>query len=586
MKVIREARTIGTAAPIQNATVTVQTWPGLVSVATGATGSDGRATLTAQGAPGPVRIRSERSGTIYDEYSNNVGPAGKVSLDMLKLRLSKSVNDGVIATFGNQFRLTVGAGSITLDTGGVILGGIIGIFRAATILSVTDGDRAAVAVLTGEAVSLAEIAYSAIVAGTHVPIYRYTVSGGNVVSSSVQSIHRYAGPRRGSRAIPLIVRCPSGTSSNASGEDSGCSGSTPLESGVTYDVIARAGITTQGIDGAIAIQINGNTSAYQSADGDITTRLRNEHAQSGISDASLDITLFDRRDTAISSAHWEQQAAYGPTFNSLALSGAGQVAVDSAGRVLIADTGNNRLVILTSAGAYSTGVTGINSIVGVCVDSSDNIYITYDGGSGNDIRIRKYNSSLVQQWDTNLSSTLHQGASHCCTDGTNLWVADKLDNKVYKRLCSTGAAVSNFGNGGSGDGQFGTNSPWGIAVDATYLYVTDQGNSRIQKFTKATGAFFSKWTASSSGRGLSLDGAGNLLMANHGGDTVTRYTIAGASVDTFAMADPDGVVAAPGATAWVVTESTGSVRKWAYLTGTLPFTWINGLIAAFALPRG
>jgi len=71
-----------------------------------------------------------------------------------------------------------------------------------------------------------------------------------------------------------------------------------------------------------------------------------------------------QRDSAATRA-WALRATYGPTFNGLAVVNPHQVAVDSTGRVLIADRNNGRLLILTSDGAYSTSVTGLTSIAGV-----------------------------------------------------------------------------------------------------------------------------------------------------------------------------------------------------------------------------
>ena len=40
-----------------------------------------------------------------------------------------------------------------------------------------------------------------------------------------------------------------------------------------------------------------------------------------------------------------------------------------------------------------------------------------------------------------------------------------------------------WGSFGSGDGQFGSNSPTAVAVDASGdVFVADNGNNRVQKF--------------------------------------------------------------------------------------------------------
>jgi sugar lactone lactonase YvrE len=265
------------------------------------------------------------------------------------------------------------------------------------------------------------------------------------------------------------------------------------------------------------------------------------------------------------SSTWTLQDTYGPTFNSLSMNGVGdigptQVAVDSTDRVLIVDSANDRVVILLSDGTYSTGITGLSGIGGVCVDSSDNIYVVYDGGG--DIGIAKYNSSLTSQWSTTMGGTTALGGAHCTTDGTHLWVTSPLDTKVYKRLCSTGAAVSNFGSSGTGSGQFGTASPYGIAVDGTYLYISDPANNRLQKFAKATGAYVTQWATSDNPRAVALDAAGNVLVGSADADTVTRYTTTGILIDAFSQTNPYGIGVADDDVLWVSNISDGTVAVW------------------------
>jgi hypothetical protein len=58
----------------------------------------------------------------------------------------------------------------------------------------------------------------------------------------------------------------------------------------------------------------------------------------------------------------------------------------------------------------------------------------------------------VQQWSQSISGV----NLHITADGTSVFVADGGDNRVLKRLASTGAAGSpaTFVNSGVGDGQF------------------------------------------------------------------------------------------------------------------------------------
>jgi uncharacterized protein (TIGR03663 family) len=93
-----------------------------------------------------------------------------------------------------------------------------------------------------------------------------------------------------------------------------------------------------------------------------------------------------------------------------------------------------------------------------------------------------------------------------------------------------------------GDGQF--NEPWGVAVDAdNNIYVADTWNGRIQVFD-ATGAFLRKWgyfnttngelgdpNALFGPRGIAIDLAGNLVVADTGNKRIVRFATTGELVD-------------------------------------------------------
>ena len=116
------------------------------------------------------------------------------------------------------------------------------------------------------------------------------------------------------------------------------------------------------------------------------------------------------------------------------------VAVDAAGQVYVADTGNSRLQVFTSSGGYITqwGSYGTGSgqfmlPLGVAVDASGNIY-----------------------------------------------VADMVNDCIQK-FTSSGGYITQWGSEGAGPGQFFC--PWSVAVDAAgHVYVADTGNCRIQVF--------------------------------------------------------------------------------------------------------
>jgi sugar lactone lactonase YvrE len=134
--------------------------------------------------------------------------------------------------------------------------------------------------------------------------------------------------------------------------------------------------------------------------------------------------------------------------------GAYGIALDSAGRIYIADTYNSRIVRMddmhgtnwtTYGGTYGSGPGAFYDPSGIAIDSLGRIYVMDTG-----------NSQIVRMDDMN---------------GTN-WVA--------------------YGSVGSGVGQF---AQWltSIAVDSSNrIYIADTGNQRIVRIDDMTGA---NWTA-------------------------------------------------------------------------------------------
>ena len=180
------------------------------------------------------------------------------------------------------------------------------------------------------------------------------------------------------------------------------------------------------------------------------------------------------------------------------------VAVDSAGSLYIADHGNNRIrkvssgVIATVAGGGSSlGDNGpatsaqLNAPQGIAVDSAGNLFLADSGNQ----RIRKVSSGVITTVAGGGSSLGDNGPATSAqlnapqgvavdSDG-NLYIADSLNYRVRK--VSNGVITTVAGNGTpgfSGDNGPATSAqlagPSGVAVDsAGNLYIAD--NNRIRK---------------------------------------------------------------------------------------------------------
>ena len=190
------------------------------------------------------------------------------------------------------------------------------------------------------------------------------------------------------------------------------------------------------------------------------------------------------------------------------------VAVDIAGNVYIADSGNNDIrkvsnsVITTVAGNGTSGFDGdgfsplsaeLNSPSGVAVDSAGNLYISDKGNN----RIRKVSNGVITTVAGNgtggfsgdngpATSAALNGPTAVSVDAVgNLYIADGGNNRV--RLVSKGVITTVAGNGTAGFRGDGSspltaelNNPRNVTTDAAgNLYIADYLNCRIRKVSNS-----------------------------------------------------------------------------------------------------
>jgi sugar lactone lactonase YvrE len=214
------------------------------------------------------------------------------------------------------------------------------------------------------------------------------------------------------------------------------------------------------------------------------------------------------------------------------------------------------------------------------------------------------------------------GPSGCALDSAgNLYVAEAGNNVVRKITASTGIITTVAGNGFgdgceigmfSGDGDLATNAnlscPYGVALDAAGdIFISDQGNQRVREVDGSTGIITTiagNGTYGYSGNGsaatsamignpeqLSLDGSGNLYIAEQGASVIAKVNLSTGIISTVAgngtigegstvlgdgglatqaqLAEPQGVVVDTAGDIFISDTNNQRVRKVTASTRTI-----------------
>jgi sugar lactone lactonase YvrE len=275
------------------------------------------------------------------------------------------------------------------------------------------------------------------------------------------------------------------------------------------------------------------------------------------------------------------------------------VAVDSAGNVYVADSGNQNIRRITPGGTVTTlaGTAGVegstdgtangalfNQPQGIAVDATGNIYVS----DTNNCTIRKVTQAGVT---TTIAGAVGQSGAADGTGGSarfaypigiatdasgNVYVAD-LDNSAVRKVTPTGVVstiAGDLGSSGTLDGQ-GTsarfNHPSAVALDAAgNVYVVDTSNQTIREISVAGNVTTLAGTPGIGGRS---DGSGA------GATFFYPAGIAATASGVVYIADTGNhsirAMVSPG----VVTTLAGSVGQKGSADGT-------GSAATFAYPYG
>jgi uncharacterized protein (TIGR03663 family) len=168
------------------------------------------------------------------------------------------------------------------------------------------------------------------------------------------------------------------------------------------------------------------------------------------------------------------------------------IAVDSLGHVLVADTGNKRIVIYDSDGNFISQFGGegaaagqFDEPVGLALDRSGNLYVADTWNQRIQVFAPNADQSMYTpslQWDLVAwsSQSLNNKPYLAIDQNGHLFATDPDAFRVIE-FTTSGDFVHTWGGYGTGAESFG--SPSGIAVDAQgEIWVSDSANNRLMRF--------------------------------------------------------------------------------------------------------
>ncbi len=189
------------------------------------------------------------------------------------------------------------------------------------------------------------------------------------------------------------------------------------------------------------------------------------------------------------------------------------VAVDGAGNIYVGDSGNGAIREVTPAGVVTTLAEGFGNPTGVALDSATNIYVADEGSN----TVCKVTPAGTNWAVTILAGGFSHPSGVAVDSASNVYVADTGHSTICE-VTPTGTnwvvttLAGQLGQFGSADGT-GTNAqfflPRSVAVDnASNIYVADTFNNVIRKMTLNGGEWTVITIAGSDNAGGSADGTG------------------------------------------------------------------------------
>jgi len=226
------------------------------------------------------------------------------------------------------------------------------------------------------------------------------------------------------------------------------------------------------------------------------------------------------------------------------------VATDTDGSVWTANQGDSTVSKLSSSGAalsasggWGAGE-GVAGPVAVAIDASHNAWVANVEADTGSVSVVSRDGSKISTIDCGGSDTIalatdSVGVSTDASKG-HLWASNYTSSSVSELLLNSDGTVTVASTGYTGGGL---SYPHGIAVDgAGNVWVANHGGNTITELQGANGSNPGQAISSSSGfgkdanlrepYGIALDASGDVWVANFGLSTITEFLGAGTPVKT------------------------------------------------------
>ncbi len=313
----------------------------------------------------------------------------------------------------------------------------------------------------------------------------------------------------------------------------------------TFTVVSASGVFTDAGTGTCTAQ------AY-AAGSSCTVNVSFTPAKPGAAYGS--VVLADASHNVLATAYLQGMGlgagiAMDPGFVTPVGSGFGSpasIAVTSAGGY-IADTGKN--AVLYFATPSSTGVsfgTGLLRPAGVAVDGAGNLIIA-DTGNNRIVEVPVVNGVLsnaaqvvLVSATTSIAGSVLKAPAGVTVDGLgNLYIADTGNNRIVYLPYNGGWNVANASTMGSG-----LNAPLATAIDPSgNLYVADTGNGQIYKLQNGAQQLIAVGYSNPSA--LAFDASGSLFVVDQGAGIIFRIPSVSGVLDPNSAIEVGFGVSAP-----------------------------------------